>query len=35
MAQYPSIELYVKSHNRRVDVISEGYDIVLSLTANW
>lgn len=31
MAQCPSVELYVKSHNRRVDVISEGYDIALSL----
>ena len=31
MAQCPSVELYVKSFNRRVDVISEGYDIALSL----
>lgn len=31
MAQCPSVELYVKSYNRRVDVISEGYDLALSL----
>lgn len=31
MAQCPSVELYVKSYNRRVDVISEGYDMALSL----
>ena len=27
MAQYPNVELYVKTFNRRVDVIAEGYDI--------
>ncbi len=31
MAQCPGVELYVKSFNRKVDVISEGYDIALSL----
>lgn len=31
MAQYPAVELYVKSYNRRVDVINEGYDLALSL----
>lgn len=31
MAQCPSVELYVKSYNRRIDVISEGYDLALSL----
>ena len=31
MAQYPNVELYVKTFNRRVDVIAEGYDISLSL----
>lgn len=31
MAQCPGIELHVKSHNRRVDLISEGFDISLSL----
>ncbi|MNF34681.1 HTH-type transcriptional regulator DmlR [compost metagenome] len=31
MAQCPSVELYVKGFNRKVDVISEGYDIALSL----
>ncbi|OLF54263.1 LysR substrate-binding domain-containing protein [Pseudomonas chlororaphis] len=31
MAQCPAVELYVKSYNRRVDVISEGFDIALSL----
>ncbi|NBA96910.1 LysR substrate-binding domain-containing protein [Pseudomonas sp. R5(2019)] len=31
LAQCPAVELYVKSHNRRVDVISEGYDLALSL----
>lgn len=31
MAQCPSVELNVKSFNRKVDVISEGYDIALSL----
>ncbi|VVM58442.1 LysR substrate-binding domain-containing protein [Pseudomonas fluorescens] len=31
MAQYPAIELYVKSYNRRVDVINEGYDVALNL----
>lgn len=31
MAQHPGIELNVKSFNRKVDVISEGYDIALSL----
>lgn len=25
MAQYPNVELYVKTFNRRVDVIAEGY----------
>ena len=31
MAQCPSVELNVKSFNRKVDVISEGYDLALSL----
>lgn len=31
MVQCPNVELYVKSFNRKVDVISEGYDIALSL----
>ena len=31
MAQCPSVELNVKSFNRKVDVISEGYDIALNL----
>jgi DNA-binding transcriptional LysR family regulator len=31
MAQYPAIELFVKSYNRRVDVINEGYDLALNL----
>lgn len=31
MAQCPGVELNVKSFNRKVDVISEGYDIALSL----
>jgi DNA-binding transcriptional LysR family regulator len=31
MAQCPGIELHVKSHNRRVDLISEGFDLSLSL----
>jgi DNA-binding transcriptional LysR family regulator len=30
--QCPNIELYVKSFNRKVDVIGEGYDIALSLS---
>ncbi|AGI24378.1 LysR family transcriptional regulator [Pseudomonas sp. ATCC 13867] len=31
MAQCPVVELQVKSFNRRVDVISEGFDLVLSV----
>ncbi|WP_449433242.1 LysR substrate-binding domain-containing protein [Pseudomonas putida] len=31
MLQYPAVELYVKSFNRRVDIISEGYDLALNL----
>ncbi len=31
MAQYPNVELYVKTFNRCVDVIAEGYDLSLSL----
>ncbi|MGN7738504.1 LysR substrate-binding domain-containing protein [Pseudomonas sp. 22526] len=31
MVQCPAVELYVKSYNRRVDIISEGFDIALSL----
>ncbi|MDH0303166.1 MULTISPECIES: LysR substrate-binding domain-containing protein [unclassified Pseudomonas] len=31
MAQCPVVELLVKSFNRRVDVIGEGYDLVLSV----
>ncbi|MFO2463434.1 LysR substrate-binding domain-containing protein [Pseudomonas sp. 15FMM2] len=31
MAQCPNVELNVKSFNRKVDVISEGYDVALSL----
>ncbi|WP_313290597.1 LysR substrate-binding domain-containing protein [Stutzerimonas nitrititolerans] len=31
MAQCPLVELLVKSFNRRVDVISEGFDLVLSI----
>lgn len=31
MAQCPSVELNVKSFNRKVDLISEGYDIALNL----
>lgn len=31
MAQCPSVELNVKSFNRKVDVISEGYDVALNL----
>lgn len=32
MAHYPAVELYVKSYNRRVDIISEGFDIALGLS---
>ncbi|MBV4505647.1 LysR family transcriptional regulator [Pseudomonas sp. BW13M1] len=31
MAQCPVVELLVKSYNRRVDVIGEGFDLVLSV----
>ncbi|WP_447751194.1 LysR substrate-binding domain-containing protein [Pseudomonas nicosulfuronedens] len=31
MAQCPTVELLVKSFNRRVDIISEGFDLVLSV----
>ena len=31
MSQHPRVELYVKSFNRKVDVISEGFDLSLSL----
>ncbi|WP_410017189.1 LysR substrate-binding domain-containing protein [Pseudomonas sp. 5P_3.1_Bac2] len=31
MALNPAIELYVKTYNRRVDIISEGYDLALNL----
>lgn len=31
MAESPAVELLVKSYNRRVDVISEGFDLVLNV----
>ncbi|MDN7144274.1 LysR family transcriptional regulator [Pseudomonas sp. JQ170] len=31
MTQYPAVELLVKSFNRRVDVISEGFDLVIGV----